>query len=247
MVCPECKRLNPDQSVYCPYCSNVFNQEEYDKAIEIGEVFSESTPQNNEQVSAPKYLRTGWILLCGAVVCFFALIVLIFNVSDPAEKIVKNYAEAFYSADFYETVEASAVNLEKCYSATTQNNFGNFFGLFNPYSSYEDMLNSYMTSFNTNKNKIISIYGADFKVKIKIKNHVKLHEKVMMSFLTEYNNLYGDILRNGEIQEMRYIYADVSLEGSGGNNNQIMQFIILKIDKKWYVVTDDMLNAVSNN
>ncbi len=249
MLCPKCYRLNPDDKVICPFCSEILNQEEYERLRANGEVdfLSKSSQESQLNSNGPKYFKMGWLVIGAFFACVIALIILIVNVSSPSKNAVEDYAQAFYSADFQSTVEESAVNLEKCYAVSSQSSLNNFFGLFNPYSSYEGMLSTYSSAFAQNRDKILSVYGPDFKVKVDIKNEVKLNDTVMYSFLTQYSKSYGDILRNGEISEMRYVYAEVSLKSSVLENSDIFQFVVLKIDSEWYVLTDNMLNAVSNN
>lgn len=249
MICPKCNRLNQDSNAFCPFCGEVLNQEEYEKlaAEQVIDLSVKTFDEVDSAPKGPKYIKTGWMIIVAVSALLIAAVVLICDAFSPTKSAVVDYAEAFYSADFQSTVEESAVNLQKCYDVSNQSSLYNFFGLFKTYESYEDMLNTYSSAFEENKNKIISSYGETFDVDVKIKNEVKLHEAVMISFLTEYSNSYGDIIRDGQIEEMRYVYADIAIKGNIAENSELMQFIVLKIDGEWYVLTDNMLNAVSNN
>lgn len=248
MICPKCGRLNPDGSASCPYCSEILNREKYEEnlsnsATNLTVKTLDAEPAKQE---SPKYFKTGWLFAAAFLVIITAAIVIICNLTSPVRSIVSDYAQSFYYGDFQKTAMSSAVNLEKCYNVQSQSSFENFFGLFSAYSGYEDMLNAYSNAFTENKAKIASVYGDDYKVDVDIEKTVKVNEAVLYSCLEEYSTTYGDVLRSGEITEMRYVYATITVKGSLSQVSEITQYIVLEIAGEWYVLTNDTLDSVSN-
>lgn len=249
MICPKCNRLCPDTSVICPHCSEVFDADRYVESLQESEpdvsVRASVLTENDQQSN--KYFKWGWTLIVGFIALIVGCVLLFLNVTDPAKAVADEYAEAFYNGNFQGTAMSSAVNLEKCYNAQAKNNQFDFFGFFSSgYSSYEEMMSAYADAFTKNKEKISSIYGNDYDVKFHFEKQVKLNEATMFNIIKEYTSAYGDILRDGEITGMRYVYATVGIEGSDSAISEIIQYIVVEIDSQWYVLTDDSLDFISN-
>ncbi len=243
MICPKCNRLNDDKKIVCRFCGEVLKTNEYELLTdEEKQLLILKEKEKEPEYPFPKYRKKGWILIVGAVAIVLALILSILNFTSPSKNAVVDYANAYYNADFELTAQASAVNLRKYYETTNKASIFDFFGLFNRYSSYEDMLNQYMNAFSQTRQEIESICGADYEVNVKIKKEVKLNETMMFNLISEYQNLYGNILREGEFQQMRFVYAEISIDGSN-SSPETVEFTVLKISDEWYVLTDSSLHA----
>lgn len=76
MYCNKCGRLSEDQAKACLFCGNGFNE---------SEPASEVIPNNQiayeinepENTPSPKYIKTGWMLIAGAVAIVTLAVVLI--------------------------------------------------------------------------------------------------------------------------------------------------------------------------
>ncbi len=244
MICPNCNRLNDNSKIVCRFCGEVLKTEEYESlTLEQRQELAPKPEIKPEVAPVPKYRKTGWLFLLAVEAVAVVLIVLLCNAFSPSKNAVKDYAQAYYSADFELTAQESAVNLRKYYNANySQNSIFDFFGYFNRYSSYEDMISQYSSAFNSKRQQVESICGSDYKVKVKIIREVKLHDAMMMRILSQYKNAYGDILRDGEIQEVRLVYAEISIIGEFDKTPQTVSFNVVKIDGKWCVLTDGTLN-----
>ncbi len=249
MICHKCNRLCPDESSVCPHCSEVFDAEKYVEELQQSEPdLSVKVNTASASVSADtKYFKWGWVVVASLLSVFVGFIILLFNIFSPIKAVVEDYTDSFYNGNFQGTVMASSVNMEKCFEAQKSNNQFDFFGFFSSgYSSYDEMMSAYADAFTQNKEKISSIYGNDYKISLDIEKQVKVNETVLFNILNNYNSKYGDILRDGDITGIRYIYATVSISGSLSSISEIVQYIVIEIDGDWYVLTDDSLDSLSN-
>lgn len=239
MFCPNCGRLNPDDTESCKFCGFELNNEQAQPGEEL--LKDPSIEQYSQPVKERKgeYFKYGR-LICVAVVLVIAGIIALIavNVSSPAEKAVKAYAKGYYESSLEQTMEHSALDLQKYYQVSSQSSFENFFGLFSQYSSYEQMLSAYSAEFQSRKESIVSTFGDDYDVDIDIKKTQKLSTEESYQLYQSYLTSSGDVLKDGEKSDIRLIYANVTVESEIKTVTQTYCFAVAEIGGNYCVMTD---------
>ena len=239
MFCPNCGRLNPDETENCRFCGFEMNNEQAQPGEEllkdpIIEKYSHPVKEKKGE-----YFKYGWLLGVIAVLVVAGVIALIaVNVSSPAEKAVKAYIEGYYEASLDRTMEYSALDLQKHYQASSQSSLGNFFGLFSQYSSYEQMLAAYSAEFQSRRESLVSSFGDDYDVDVDITKKQKLSTEESNQLYQSYYTSAGDVLKDGEKSDIQLIYANVTVESDIKTVTQTYCFAVAEIGGSYCVMTD---------
>lgn len=239
MFCPNCGRLNSDDSENCKFCGFQLNNEQAQPGEEL--LKDPSIEQYSKPVKEKKgeYFKYGWLFCIIAVAVIAGIIALIaVNVSNPAEKAVKAYAEGYYEASLEQTMEYSALDLQKYYQVSSQSSLENFFGLFSQYSSYEQMLAAYSAEFQSRRESIVSTFGNDYDVDIDVTKMQKISSEESYQLYQSYYTSTGDVLKDGEKSDIKLIYANVTVESDIKTVTQTFCFAVAEIDGKSCVLTD---------
>ena len=239
MFCPNCGRLNSDDSENCKFCGFQLNDEQAQPGEEI--LKDSSIEQYSKPVKEKKgeYFKFG-ILLCVIAVALVAGVIALIavNASSPAEKAVKAYTEGYYEASLEQTMEYSALDLQKYYQVSSQSSLENFFGLFSQYSSYEQMLSAYSTEFQSRRESLVSTFGSDYDVDIDVTKTQKISSEESYQLYQSYYTSTGDVLKDGEKSDIKLIYANVTVESDIKTVTQTFCFAVAEIDGKSCVLTD---------
>lgn len=239
MICPRCGRLNEDRSENCRFCSYDLTQDSSNQSL----VPPEGDPYacDKKPVQGRKYKKYGIAILCFAFAAVIAIAAAcIAVIPNGAEKASKEYINAYLSADFQTLTDVSAVDMQKYYQTVSQKNLGNLWGMFSPYSSYEQMLQETASSYAGVKSDLEMQYGKNFKISVSDIKSKKMSDAELDNFLNLYYESFGDILKNGEKKELIQVSFLLSL---GRENDSFVNFYVIKIDSKWYVVTNGSLAA----
>lgn len=239
MFCPNCGRLNSDGSENCKFCGFQLNDEQAQPGEEL--LKDSSIEQYSKPVKEKKgeYFKYGRLLCVIAVALVAGIIALIaVNVLSPAEKAVKAYTEGYYKASLQETMEYSALDLQKYYQASSQSSLENFFGLFSRYSSYEQMLAAYSADFQSRRESLVSTFGNDYDVDIDVTKTQKLSSEESYQLYQSYLTSTGDVLKDGEKSDIKLIYVNVTVESDVKTVTQTFCFAVAEIDGKSCVLTD---------
>lgn len=241
MICPRCGRLNEDGSNFCRFCS-------YDLSFDSSEqslVPPEENPYTTEKmpVEGPKYKKYGIAALCSVLAAIVIVIILAVTLSpNGAEKAAKTYINAYMSGDFQQLSKVSSADTQKYYQTISQRSFGNLWGMFSPYSSYGDMTNQLSSNYAGMYGELVAEYGADFKTSLSHIKSQKLSDGEFYYLLTQYEQTYGEIFKDGEKTEAMRVSMAVKIDGTSKDDDiGYMNFYVIKIDSEWYVVTDGTL------
>ena len=253
MQCQKCGRLNYDDTNVCRFCGNVFDESKPAEPIVpnnhiVYEIDSDvNIPKRNPYKSGIIFL-----IVCAAVIVAVILLIVYGTSYHGAKSAVKDYAAAYYSGDFYETYDNSSVDLNKVYEAQANAGtndifgglgdiFGNMFGFSGGYSSYDQMVASYLQSFEQIHMQRYEEFGSGFKINVKIKETEKLKNNKEDTIKASYLNSCADIIKDGNIQNIYRVDAVIQVKGNS-DAQQKSTFYVIKIDGDYYVLTDSSLN-----
>lgn len=251
MQCPVCGRLNPSDINVCRFCGKVF-----DESLPAENITPNGQTAYEITGSVPaghKASYKGGIKFFSAVLIIIAAIIYFCTsfFTNEIRKSVKDYTIGIYSGNFYETYDTSAVDLQKVYqknSAAASDPFGAFGGMFgdifgfsnSTYSSYEDMISSYLQSFREIQLQSAQRFGSKFKMNVDAKKIKRLKGEEASRIKSSYIKACGDILKDGKKGDIYSAYTIIKIKGNT-EAQEITMFYLIDIDGKPYVMTTENL------
>lgn len=256
MQCPICGRLNPSDINVCRFCGNVFDESlPAENIIPNGQTAYEIT---GSVPAGHKVSYKGGIKLLSSVLVVIAVIIYgctsLFTTG--IRKSVKNYSVGFYGGDFYAAYDNSAVDLQKVYqknSSAASDPFGAFGGMFgdifgfsnSTYSSYDDMISSYLQSFRNIQLQRAQQFGNKFKMQVDSKKVKRLKGEEASRIKSSYIKACGDILKDGKKGDIYSAYTIIKIKGNT-EAQEITMFYLIDIDGKPYIMTTENLAPFFN-
>lgn len=256
MQCPVCGRLNQSDINVCRFCGKVF-----DESLPAENI----TPNGQTAYEITGSIPAGHKVSYKSGIIFFSSVLIIIAViiyictsffTTGIRKTVRDYSVGFYGGDFYSAYDNSAVDLQKVYqksSAAASDPFGAFGGMFgdifgfsnSAYSSYEDMISSYLQSFRNIQLQRAQQFGSKFKMNVDAKKIKRLKGEEANRIKSSYIKAYGDTLKDGKKGDIYSAYTIIKIKGNT-EAQEITMFYIIDIDGKPYVMTTENLAPFFN-